>query len=116
MRVILHGVTNDIRNFVVAPVLQFPHRMQNPSLHRLKPVIGMRNRSFENYIRCIIKKPVPVHVIDINSFVVLPFLSRSLSQSFRVKSTHRSLFFHYFNLLGFGVFFGFFLFVRHPCS
>ncbi len=60
MRMVLHGLADDIGNLVVPAILNLPHGMKNPALNRLKTVIDMRNSPFENYIGSIIEKPVLV--------------------------------------------------------
>ena len=46
MRVILHGVSNDIGDLVVTPILQLLHRVENAPLHWFQSIIGMGNSSF----------------------------------------------------------------------
>jgi hypothetical protein len=34
--------------------------MQNAALNGFQPVFDCRHRTFKNYVRCIIQKPIPV--------------------------------------------------------
>ncbi len=61
MRVVLHGLPDDIGHFVVTSILHFTHGMQDTSLHRLKAVIKGRNRPFQYYVRSIIQKIILIH-------------------------------------------------------
>src|SRR5262245_21807446 len=57
VRVILHGVTDHVRNFVETAIIHFFKRMHDASLHGLEAVFDARNSAFQNYIGSVIQKP-----------------------------------------------------------
>ena len=85
MRVILHGITDHIRDLIVTTILQFFHGVKDPSLNRLQPIVRMRNGSFKDYIGCIVEKPISIHIIHIDGIIVSIFFGQTLSQSFRIE-------------------------------
>ena len=112
--VILHGVADHVGDLVVPAVLQFPHRMQNPSLHRFQAIISMRNRAVPKLRGCVIEKPISIHVIDVNGIIVISLLCSRAKASGSKRRTEFSL--HNLNLPAVGVFFGLVLFFRHSSS
>ena len=50
MRMILHGLSYDIGNLGISAVIDLPHGMEYPSLHRLHAVNNMWYRSVKDHI------------------------------------------------------------------
>ncbi len=61
MRMVLHGLTDDVGHLVEAPVVDGFHGMENAALHRFQAVLDVRHGPFENHIRSIIQEPVLIH-------------------------------------------------------
>jgi len=61
VRVELHGVSNNIGHFVIAPVLHPLHGVQDSSLYRFEPVCDVGYGTLQNYIRGVFQKPVFEH-------------------------------------------------------
>ena len=61
VRVVLHGLTDDVRDLVKSTIIHLLHRVKNPTLHRLQAVFDRRNSALKDYIGSIIQKPVFVH-------------------------------------------------------
>ena len=87
MRVILHCLSYDVGNLVVTAVIYILHGVHDTPLHRLEAVRNVRNCTFQNYIRCVIQKPVLVHsgklVLVLTVLYEFPVLAGSLLLAFQ---------------------------------
>jgi len=84
MRMVFHGITDNIGNLIVTPVIQFAHRVQNPSLYRFQTIVHVRDGPFENNIGSIVQKPLLVHPVQMLNRTNLPtFFSRMLHDQLR---------------------------------
>ena len=61
MRVILHGVSNDVGDLVVAAVFKLTHRVQNPALHRLQAIAKVRNGTLHDHVAGVIEEVIGIH-------------------------------------------------------
>src|SRR5574344_11707 len=61
MRMELHGMSHDVRHLIVAPVVHALHGVKDTALHRFETILQMRYGTLQNYIGCIIQKPVLIH-------------------------------------------------------
>ena len=61
MRVILHGLSNDIGHFVHFTVINTLHCMQDTALNGFKTIFYRRDGTFKNDIRSIVQEPILVH-------------------------------------------------------
>ncbi len=61
VRMEFHRVSHDISHFIITPVVQAVHGVQNTALHRFKPVIDLGYGPFQNDIRGVIQKVVGIH-------------------------------------------------------
>jgi hypothetical protein len=61
VRVVLHGMPDDVRHLVVATVIQVLHAVQDPALHRFQSIIQRWYGTFQDHIARVIQEPVPVH-------------------------------------------------------
>ena len=64
MRVVLHGMADDISDLVETAVVFFLERMKNASLNGLESVINMRDSTFKNDVAGIVEKPVSIHALE----------------------------------------------------
>ncbi len=64
MRMVFHGIADDIGHFVVAPVFHFAHGMQNAPLYGFESVGQMRHGPFGYHIGGVIQEIIPVHGLD----------------------------------------------------
>ena len=51
VRVILHGLPNDVGHFIKAPIINHLHGMQNTALYRLQAIFNGWHRPLQYYIR-----------------------------------------------------------------
>ena len=72
----LHRVADDVRHFVVAPVVHPLHRVHNAALHGFETILDVGNGAVENRIRGIVKEPRLIH-------------SRQVVHHRRVEAIHR---------------------------
>ena len=79
VRVVLHGVTDDVGDLVEPPVVHFVEAVQDAALHRLEAVILVRHGPFEDDVRGVIQEVVVVHPGDLND----PFKRFSSAFTFR---------------------------------
>lgn len=61
MRMVLHGISDNVGYFVEAPVVQCLHGMQYPSLDRFQSIVNVGNRAVENRVGCIVQIPALEH-------------------------------------------------------
>ena len=61
VRVVLHGLTDDIGYLVVLAVIDRLHGMQNAALNRLETILNSRYSAFQYHIRSIVQEPILVH-------------------------------------------------------
>ena len=54
MRVLLHGLADDVGDLVVAAVVHFAHGVQNTALYRLETVFDGRHGALEDDVRGIV--------------------------------------------------------------
>ena len=62
MRMVLHGVTDDISNFVESSVILLIQCMQDPALDRLQSIFELRNCAVPDYIGSVLEEIV-IHQI-----------------------------------------------------
>ena len=79
MRVILHGLTDDIGNLVILAVIDRLHGMQYTTLYRLETILDSRYGTLEYHIRSIVQEPVLVHACQVILDGVVETVSHSLS-------------------------------------
>ena len=79
MRVVLHGVADDIGDLVEPPIVHFVEAVQDAALHRLQAIVLVRNGPFEDDVRSVIQEVVVVHPGDLND----PFKRFSSAFTFR---------------------------------
>ena len=87
VRVILHGVSNNVGHLVVATILHFPHGVKDSALNGFQPIISMRYGTFENDVGSVVEKPIAIHVIDVNTIIgpTVPIGTVAVEQGFRIK-------------------------------
>ena len=61
VRMEFHRIPDDIGYFIVAPVIQPVHGMQDAALNGLEPVIDFRHGPFQNNVGGVIQKVVGIH-------------------------------------------------------
>jgi hypothetical protein len=61
VRMVLHGMPDDVRHLVVAAIIEVLHAVQDPPLHRLQSIIQGRYGTLQDHIARIVQEPVPVH-------------------------------------------------------
>ena len=79
MRVVLHGVTDDVGDLVEPPIVHFVEAVQDAALHRLQAVVLVGHSPFEDYVRRVIQEVVVVHPGDLDD----PFQRLSWAFTFR---------------------------------
>ena len=72
MRVILHTLADDIGHLVEALVVHLMQRMQDPPLHRLQPIIKMRNRPLLDGIRGVLDVILVVELFYVGQVRLTP--------------------------------------------
>jgi len=65
MRVIFHGITDDIGYFIVASVFEFTHGVQNPALHWLEAIVGVGYCALKYNVAGVVEKPLAKHIVDV---------------------------------------------------
>ena len=66
--VILHGVADDISDFVVTAVFQFVHGMEDAALDGFEAVIDVGDGAFEDDVGSVFEEPVAIEVVDGTDF------------------------------------------------
>ena len=61
MRVVLHGLSHNIGDLVVAAVVAALHGVQDAALHGLQAILQMGYGTLQNHIRRVVQEPVLVH-------------------------------------------------------
>ena len=79
MRVVLHGLTDDVSNLVILAVIDRLHGMQNTPLYRLEPILHRRHGTLEYHIRGIIQEPILVHACQMILYCIIETLARHAS-------------------------------------
>jgi hypothetical protein len=64
VRVVLHGLPNDVGDFVVTPVVHFPHSVEYPPLYGLQPINNAGYGAFQNYVGSIVQEIILVHPLE----------------------------------------------------
>ena len=88
VRVILHGLSDDVGNLVESPIVDHLHCMQDATLHRLQAIGKMRHGTLQDDIRRIVEKPVLEHTTEVvylvfaHSIVVVWDIAIARSYSF----------------------------------
>ncbi len=90
VRVVFHRVTHDVSHLVETTVVEFVHRMQDTTLHRLQAVLDGRHGTFEDDIRGVVEKPILEHAFQ-GYHMVFILLSLSVFHAFH-SLVHRLLF------------------------
>ena len=70
VRVVLHGLADDVGHLGVAPVVHLAHRVEDPPLHRLEAVDDMRYGPLQDHIGGIVQEPVLEHARQLEAFAV----------------------------------------------
>ena len=65
VRVELHGMSYDVGHLVETTIVHALHRVHNTPLDWLKAICNVRHCTFQNYIGCIVKEPVLVHLVQV---------------------------------------------------
>ena len=79
MRVVLHGVADDIGDLVKPPIVHFVQAVKDAALYRFQAVILVGYSPFENDIRGVVQEVIVVHPSDLND----PFQCLSSAFIFR---------------------------------
>ena len=82
MRVVFHGVANNVGDFVVAAVFHFAHGVQNAALYRFEAIVQTRDSALQDDITGIIQKPVLVEAVEWYDFVVHVLLFKWIMPAF----------------------------------
>ena len=61
VRVELHGVTHNVRHFIVSAVVHAFHGVHDTALHGLEAIFDIGYGTLQDYIRGVIQEPVLVH-------------------------------------------------------
>ena len=61
MRVILHGITDDIGHLIETAVIEGLHRVKYAALHGLEAVLYMRHGTLEYHVGGVLEEPASVH-------------------------------------------------------
>ena len=72
MRVILHGLSDDVRDLGVGPVVNLVHCMKDTPLHRLQPINDVRHSPIEDCVGRIVQIPVLEHSGQFEMPAILP--------------------------------------------
>ena len=65
VRVVLHGLTDDVGNLVILAVINRLHGMQNTPLNRFETILNRRNSALKYHIGSIVQKPILVHACQV---------------------------------------------------
>ena len=65
VRVVLHGLPDDIGDFVKAAIVHFFHGMKDAALHGLETVFHGRHGPLKDHVAGVIEKPVLVHATHV---------------------------------------------------
>ena len=71
MRMVLHGLSNDVSHLVVAAIIDYLHGMQDATLHRLQSVGQVRHGTLQDDVTRIVEEPVLVHAAQM-VYLVIP--------------------------------------------
>ena len=91
VRMVLHGLSDDVRHLRVAPVVHLVHRMQHPSLDRLEPVHDVRHRPLQDHVGSVVQEPVLEHAGELELPAVIPQQAGELA-AVRRRLVHQLLF------------------------
>ena len=70
MRMVLHGLSNDVSHLVVAAIIDYLHGMQDATLHRLQSVGQVRHGTLQDDVTRIVEEPVLVHAAQMVYLVI----------------------------------------------
>ncbi len=70
VRVVFHGMPDDVGHLVETPVIHVAHRMQYPSLNGFQSIVDIRHGPFEDHIGSIIEEPVLIHSVKLDGVVL----------------------------------------------
>ena len=70
MRMVLHGLSNDVSHLVVAAIIDYLHGMQDATLHRLQSVGQVRHGTLQDDVTRIVEEPVLVHATQMVYLVI----------------------------------------------
>ena len=80
MRMELHGMTHDVGDLIVTPVVEPSHGMKNTTLHRLESIVDVRHGPLKNHVGGIIQEPILVHagkmICDMRVILVRNLIAR----------------------------------------
>lgn len=68
MRVILHGVADNIGDLVVATVFELVHGMENAALDGFEAVVDVGDGAFQDDVGGVVEEPVAIEIIDGTDF------------------------------------------------
>ena len=75
MGMVLHGLPDDVGDFIESAVVDHLHGMQNPALHRLQAIFDGWHGALQDHIRSILKEPIFVQSRHRSDVVDLLFFS-----------------------------------------
>ena len=75
MGMVLHGIPDDVGDFVEPAIIYAFHGMHDPTLNRLQSIGDMRYGPFQDYIGGIIYKIVLIHSCESGDLYILPGVS-----------------------------------------
>ncbi len=78
VRVVLHGLSDDVCHFVVSAIVDALHGMEDTPLHGLESVVDIRNGSFEDDIGGIVEEPVLIHTGEVVLDAVVEVAERDI--------------------------------------
>ena len=68
---ILHGLANDVRHFMIPSVGHLAQGMSEATLHGFQPVLNRGNGAFENHVGGVIQEIIFVHIAQRNHVVAV---------------------------------------------
>ena len=65
VRVVFHGVADDVGDLVIAAVFELAHGVEDAALDGLEPVVGMGDGPFEDDVAGVVEEPLAEHLIEV---------------------------------------------------
>ena len=90
MRVKLHGVSHDIRHFVISSVVHTLHGVHDAPLYGFESVFDIGDGSLQNHIGGIVQEPVLVHTAEVVNHSSIKPVDRLV-----IRMTGRRFLFHF---------------------
>lgn len=66
VRVVLHGLSDDICHLIEPSIIHLLHGMHDAALHRFQSIFYCGDGTLENYVAGVVKEPALVHIVDEN--------------------------------------------------